>query len=124
MAYITATEYTTITGKTAPSDFTLLEAAAAGIVDELTLYGYVGRDATSLPSYVQLKLKAAVAYQVMLLDDRGLDGVNENAVSSASVGKFSYSGADAGDGVAQLAQRNIPFLVAYMRGVLKDEAYS
>ncbi len=124
MAYLTSAEYATITGRTAPSDFTALEAQAERTVDDLTLYGYVGRTLSALPSIVQDRLKSAVAFQVLLLDDIGLGGANESAVSSASIGKFSYSGADAGDGVAQLAQRNIPFLLAYMRGVLKSEADS
>lgn len=124
MAYLTAEEYTTITGKTAPSDFTVLEAEAASTVDELTLFGYVGREPTALPSLVQGKLKRAVAFQVMHLDDVGLAGINEPDVSSASIGKFSYSGAESSDAVAKITRSTIPFLIAYMRGVLKDEAYS
>lgn len=124
MAYLTSAEYATITWRTAPSDFTALEAQAERTVDDLTLYGYVGRTLTALPSVVQDRLKAAVAFQVLLLDDIGLDGANESAVSSASVGKFSYSGSSENGNVAQTTKSCIPFLLAYMRGVLKDEAYS
>ena len=124
MAYLTSAEYVTITGRTAPSDFATLEAQAERTVDDLTLYGYVGRSIADLPTLVQDRLKAAVAFQVLMLDDVGLDGANEAPVSSASIGKFSYSGAGAGahDGVAQITRSHIPFLVAYMRGVLKSEA--
>lgn len=127
MAYLTAGEFAAITGQTAPEDFIILESAAAEAVDALTLYGYVGRDVASLPPYVQQKLKAAVAFQVMHLNEIGLAGANEPGMGSVSLGKFSYSSAR-GDGssgnapasgaLAPLAQRNIPFLLAYMRGVL------
>lgn len=131
MAYLTAEEYTTITGQAAPEDFAILESVAAEVVDRLTLYGYVGRDIASLPEFVRQKLKATVAFQVMHLDEQGLAGVNEPGMNSVSLGKFSYSGGNGSIGTensnenqSQLMLTNVPFLVAYMRGVMKGEANS
>ena len=127
MAYLTAVEYATITGEPAPSNFTRLEASARSMIDSLVNYGLTGRTVSGFPSYVLEPLREMMAFQIMFLDENGLNSVNDSAVVSATIGKFSY--ADCGSGGTQsnvakhskIVDQNIPLLRAYLRGVVQDE---
>lgn len=126
MAYLTAAEYATITGEQAPSNFTVLEASARSLINSLVNYGLTGRTVSGFPSYVLDPLREMMAFQIMFLDENGLNSVNDSAVGSASIGKFSY--ADGGSGTqsnaakhSKIVDQNIPLLRAYLRGVVQDE---
>lgn len=125
MAYLTAAEYATITGNTAPSNFTVLEASARSLINSLVNYGLTGRTVSEFPSYVLDPLREMMAFQIMFLDENGLNSVNDSAVGSATIGKFSY--ADGGNSTGKAAthskivDQNIPLLRAYLRGVVQDE---
>lgn len=116
--YITAEEYASVTGQAPPDNFGVLAAAAQAVIDVHTLYGYQGRDASSLPSPVQSALKTAMAYQISYLADMGLEAVNEGGFSGVTLGKFSTAAAErgAGDALANMAGLQLPFLLSYIRG--------
>lgn len=122
MRYITALEYTSITGETAPADFSTLEEIAAAVVDAHTLYGYYGRATNALPSPICDALKRAVAFQVMLLAGMGLETANDTVPASVTLGKFSL-GASGGINdvpLATVTANDIPLLTAYARGLFKN----
>ena len=128
MEYLTAAEYATITGNPAPSNFTVLEASARSLINSLVNYGLTGRTVSGFPSYVLDPLREMMAFQIMFLDENGLNSVNDSAVGSATIGKFSY--ADGGNGSnsggktakhSKIVDQNIPLLRAYLRGVVQDE---
>lgn len=125
MAYLTAAEYATITGNPAPSNFTVLEASARSLINSLVNYGLTGRTVSGFPSYVLDPLREMMAFQIMFLDENGLNSVNDSAVGSATIGKFSYAdgGATSGKTAAhsKIVDQNIPLLRAYLRGVVQDE---
>lgn len=125
MAYLTAAEYATITGEQAPSNFTVLEASARSLINSLVNYGLTGRTVSGFPSYVLDPLREMTAFQIMFLDENGLNSVNDSAVGSATIGKFSYAdgGATSGKTAAhsKIVDQNIPLLRAYLRGVVQDE---
>ena len=125
MAYLTAAEYATITGNPAPSNFTVLEASARSLINSLVNYGLTSRTVSGFPSYVLDPLREMMAFQIMFLDENGLNSVNDSAAGSATIGKFSY--ADGGNSTGKAAtyskivDQNIPLLRAYLRGVVQDE---
>ena len=124
MAYLTAAEYATITGNTAPSNFTVLEASARSLINSLVNYGLTGRTVSGFPSYVLDPLQEMMAFQIMFLDENGLNSVNDSAVGSATIGKFSYADGGATGKTAthsKIVDQNIPLLRAYLRGVVQDE---
>lgn len=130
MAYLTAAEYATITGEQAPSNFTVLEASARSLINSLVNYGLTGRTVSGFPSYVLDPLREMMAFQIMFLDENGLNSVNDSAVGSATIGKFSYSegGNNSNSGGqtktathSKIVDQNIPLLRAYLRGVVQDE---
>lgn len=126
MEYLTAAEYATITGNPAPSNFTVLEASARSLINSLVNYGLTGRTVSGFPSYVLDPLREMMAFQIMFLDENGLNSVNDSAVGSATIGKFSYAdgGSNSGGKVAthsKVVDQNIPLLRAYLRGVVQDE---
>lgn len=126
MTYLTAAEYATITGNPAPSNFTVLEASARSLINSLVNYGLTGRTVSGFPPYVLDPLREMMAFQIMFLDENGLNSVNDSAVGSATIGKFSYAdgGSNSGGKVAthsKVVDQNIPLLRAYLRGVVQDE---
>lgn len=125
MTYLTAAEYATITGEQAPSNFTVLEASARSLINSLVNYGLTGRTVSGFPSYVLDPLREMMAFQIMFLDENGLNSVNDSAVGSATIGKFSYADGSATSGKSathsKIVDRNIPLLRAYLRGVVQDE---
>ena len=83
---------------------------------------------SGFPSHVLDPLREMMAFQIMFLDENGLNSVNDSAVGSATIGKFSY--ADGGNGSnsggktathSKIVDQNIPLLRAYLRGVVQDE---
>lgn len=126
MTYLTAAEYATITGEQVPSNFTVLEASARSLINSLVNYGLTGRTVSGFPSYVLDPLREMMAFQIMFLDENGLNSVNDSAVGSATIGKFSYAdgGSNSGGKSAthsKIVDQNIPLLRAYLRGVVQDE---
>ncbi len=125
MTYLTAAEYATITGNPAPSNFTVLEASARSLINSLVNYGLTGRTVSGFPSYVLDPLREMMAFQIMFLDENGLNSVNDSAVGSATIGKFSYADGGATGGKpathSKIVDQNIPLLRAYLRGVVQDE---
>ena len=126
MAYLTAAEYATITGEQAPSNFTVLEASARSLINSLVNYGLTGRTVSGFPSYVLDPLREMMAFQIMFLDENGLNSVNDSAVGSATIGKFSYADGGSNSGGkgathSKIVDQNIPLLRAYLRGVVQDE---
>ena len=126
MAYLTTAEYATITGETAPGNFTQLEASASSLINSLVNYGLTGRTVSGFPSYVLDPLREMMAFQVLFLDESGLNSANDSAAGSVTIGKFSYSGGgDSQGGKAparsKVVDQNIPLLRAYLRGVVDDE---
>ena len=125
MAYLSAAEYQTVTGRIAPSNFAVLELSARSLIDSLVNYTLTGRDVSAFPDYVLEPLQQMMAFQIMYLDDNGLDSANNSASESVSIGKFSYSGgsSQSGKGMAhsKVVDQYIPLLRAYMRGVIGDE---
>ena len=132
MAYITESEYKTITGEAQlPDGYTSILAMAEAAVDAATLYGYVGWDLSALHAYAADRLKQAVAYQVQYIAQMGgVSGANDAGgdYGSVSLGRFSYSqsssgrtsGSSAVSGelpLAKPAEAYIPFLLAYARGL-------
>ena len=126
MAYLTAAEYATITCNLAPSNFTVLEASARSLINSLVNYGLTGRTVSGFPSYVLDPLREMMAFQIMFLDENGLNSVNDSAVGSATIGKFSYADGGSNSGGkgathSKIVDQNIPLLRAYLRGVVQDE---
>ena len=126
MAYLTTTRYTEITGETAPSDFAILEASARSLIDSLVNYGLTGRTVTDFPAYVLTPLQEMMAFQILFLDENGINSVNDSAADSASIGKFSYSGGGSSStgkapNRSRVVDQNIPLLRAYLRGVVEDD---
>lgn len=125
MTYLTAAEYATITGNHAPSNFTVLEASARSLINSLVNYGLTDRTVSEFPSYVLDPLREMMAFQIMFLDENGLNSVNDSAVGSATIGKFSYSDGGSTGGKSathsKIVDQNIPLLRAYLRGVVQDE---
>ena len=128
MTYLTAAEYATITGNPAPSNFTVLEASARSLINSLVNHGLTDRTVSGFPSYVLDPLREMMAFQIMFLDENGLNSVNDSAVGSATIGNFSYS--DGGNSTnsggktathSKIVDQNIPLLRAYLRGVVQDE---
>ena len=125
MAYLTTAEYATITGETAPSNFTQLEASASSLINSLVNYGLTGRTVSGFPSYVLDPLREMMAFQILFLDENGLNSVNDSAAGSVSIGKFSYSGGGDSQGGktparSKVVDQNIPLLRAYLRGVVDE----
>ncbi len=79
--------------------FPALCAMAEKIVEELTLYRLSEESFASMPENSQKLVKDAVCAEIEYLDaNGGADIDNGNQASSASLGKFSYSGISAGNG--------------------------
>ena len=126
MAYLTAAEYATITGEQAPSNFTVLEASARSLINSLVNYGLTGRTVSGFPSYVLEPLREMMAFQILFLDENGINSVNDSAADSATIGKFSYSGGGSSStgkapSRSRVVDQNIPLLRAYLRGGVEDD---
>lgn len=125
MAYLTTTEYTAITGETPPSNFAILEASARSLIDSLVNYGLTGRTVADFPSYVLTPLQEMMAFQILYLDENGINAIDDAGIESVSIGKFSYSSSGSGNASipahSMIVNQNIPLLRAYLRGVIEDE---
>lgn len=120
---ITADEYFQFTGYLAPADFTSCLALAEQQLHAETLYAYVGRDMTEMPSIIQTTWKQALALQACAVSQNGgVAGMSQQPQNSVSLGKFSYSG-----GLTSASKSNVtlspatravlPMLVSYGRGL-------
>lgn len=84
------------------TDFPSLCARAAEIVEDMTMYRLNEDTFPTFPAIVQTRIKKAICAQVEYLDANGGSEVDTGTeLSSAALGKFSYSaGAAAGTGSA------------------------
>lgn len=129
MPYITKEEYKELIGEEASEDIEQLIYVAEAVVDAYTLYGYAGRELSTLPEFIVQKLKQAVAWQVQYVQQLGgVSGANSADYGSIGLGQFNYSrgGTSRQNSSASAASRlplseaaavNIPLLVAYVRGL-------
>lgn len=119
---ITADEYLMILGTSPPDDFDALIAQADTEINRATLYGLIGRDTSSFPSFVLDELKLAYAYQVQYLSENA-EILNETGTQSFTLGKFSLSaatGSSEGDSTQKLspmARNSLITVTAYLRGL-------
>jgi len=118
--YLTAEQYATYTGDTAPSDFTVCLTLAEMLFD-LHTQDYFSQtdDLTALPAAVQTRIKQAVAYQVQAISESGgVAGATDDGEQSVSLGKFSYTNAQGTkNALCEPTKALIAYLMAYVRGV-------
>lgn len=121
---LTAEKYQQITGEAAPSGFAQLEALAEERVHARTLYAYVGRNLSDIPSIITDRLYMAIAYETRAIDlAGGMDAMAGLDAQSMSLGSFSYSGGGGKDGqganarLCDGAEVLIPMLIGYGRGM-------
>lgn len=107
MTYITEGEYTKYSGRVPPDDFAVLAARASDQIDMLV--GYKIQQLDTLPSFVQQQIKLAVCAQAAYLDaNGGLDALTDDGITSAGLGKFTYTGG--GNGTRKIASTVIHYL--------------
>ena len=87
MSYITPDEYVQLSGLDPPHNIEELILQASVMIDALTMHRI--HTFTSLPDWVQQRVKFATAEQVTFLDQNG--GADGDSLTSVSLGKFSYS---------------------------------
>ena len=118
---LTPEEYFQFTGYLAPADFNSCLNIAQQQLHAETLYAYVGRDMTEMPSMIQLAWKQAVALQTCAVSQNGgVAGMSQQPQTSVSLGKFSYSGAEGNGTTVTLSpavRALLPVLVSYGRGL-------
>lgn len=120
---ITADEYFQFTGYLAPADFTSCLALAEQQLHAETLYAYVGRDMTEMPSIIQTTWKQALALQACAVSQNGgVAGMSQQPQNSMSLGKFSYSGGVVNNAISNVTlspavRAVLPMLVSYGRGL-------
>ncbi|MCD8356263.1 MAG: hypothetical protein LUE11_06795 [Clostridia bacterium] len=120
---ITAETYEVLLGTSPPDDFDALIMQADAEINRATLYGLIGRDASSFPLFIQNELQLAYAYQVQYLSENA--GVlNEAGVQSFTLGKFSASAAarssESNSGAQTLSpmvKNSLITVNAYLRGL-------
>lgn len=126
MPYITAEEYTDLTGADPPADFGQLNELATVIIDDQTLMGLIGRDIDAMPDPIRQRVKLSAALQVQYLDGLGgVDGANADGIASATLGRYSYtasagassSGTSAAEPVSPLIGQSLSVVRAYLRGL-------
>lgn len=96
MSYITQDYYeNTYRGESVDwTDFESLCMRAEEIVEEMTVYRLSEMTFLAMPEDVQERIKKAVCAQIEYLDANGGSDIDTgNGMQSASLGKFSYSGA-------------------------------
>lgn len=121
---ITADEYFQFTGYLAPADFTSCLALAEQQLHAETLYAYVGRDMTEMPSIIQTTWKQALALQACAVSQNGgVAGMSQQPHGSVTLGRFSYSMGDRNEDSASnvalspATRAVLPMLVSYGRGL-------
>lgn len=125
---ITADDYQLFTGSLAPADFDKSVMLAQQIIDAHTLYAYVGRDISAMPSRIQITYKQAIAMQTMAISQRGgVSGSSDESYSSVTIGKFSMAGRESSSTEAETQKNDellspaaralLPLLIAYGRGL-------
>lgn len=125
---ITADDYQLFTGSLALADFDKSVMLAQQIIDAHTLYAYVGRDMTAMPSRIQITYKQAIAMQTMAISQRGgVSGSSDESYSSVTIGKFSMAGRESSSTEAEMQKNDellspaaralLPLLIAYGRGL-------
>lgn len=93
---------------------TLLDRAS-DIVRQHTLYRL--DDISALPSFMQENVKKAVCSQAEFIDQNGgLDSFCSGTAASFSVGKFSMSGGNAGNGASRSPAVS-PLMLSYLEAV-------
>lgn len=103
MPYVTYDYYTntymgTLAGE---SDFPILEARAAEIIDELTMYRVGQTLLSDYPEFIQSQFKKAVCAQIDCIETNGgLESLHGANYQSMKLGKFYYSGGTNRTGVS------------------------
>lgn len=93
-------------------DLGVLLDRASDIVRQHTLYRL--DDISALPSFMQENVKKAVCSQAEFIDQNGgLDALNSAGTASFSIGKFSMSGAGAGNGSSRSPAVS-PLMLSYL----------
>lgn len=100
MAYVTE-EYYSGTFKGEPvvsADFPALEARAAELVEEMTMYRVTPITILVMPDQIQERIKKAVCAQIEYMDaNGGSDMDNGDDLQSAGLGKFNYTKSSGGN---------------------------
>lgn len=94
MPYVTYDYYTgTYMGVLAgESDFTILEARASEIIDDLTMYRVGQTSLADHPEFVQEQFKKSVCAQIDCIESNGgVQSIHEINAQSMKLGKFYYS---------------------------------
>lgn len=112
MANLTTAQYATITGATAPTDFTALLATAQHELDLRTWYYY--EDGLTLPDQITTALQRFLAFAVYAINAKGgMAYLNQDPFASMTVGKVSYTSKGTGSVFSPLADQNLPLLTSY-----------
>ena len=112
--YLTAEEYATITGETAPEDFSACLTLTQSMLDARTLCFYTNRAPETLPGLIQRTIKHYCAYQAQAISlAGGVAGVAEAPLQSASLGKFSITASVGTNAHCPAAAALLPLLVSY-----------
>lgn len=112
--YLTETEYATLTGEAAPTDFTACLSLAEAMIDGQTLQYYAQATLTALPARVLAWLKQATACQVLAISQMGgIAGATEPQ-GGASLGRFSTSAPP--QTICAPTALLLPYLVSWARG--------
>ena len=100
MAYVTEEYYSgTFKGEQVVSaDFPALEARAAELVEEMTMYRVTPITILVMPDQIQERIKKAVCAQIEYMDaNGGSDMDNGDDLQSAGLGKFNYTKSSGGN---------------------------
>jgi len=92
--WLTADEFKTMFPSTEISedDFKVFKDSATEDINFITSDKIIKLGFDNLESWVQHRIKRAIAYQILFYNDNGgLDGMTEEDYNSASVGSFSIS---------------------------------
>ena len=114
--YLTAEDYSTITGEAAPEDFAACLTLTQSMLDARTLCFYTNRDSETLPELIQRTLKHYCAYQAQAISlAGGVAGAADMPLQSASLGKYSYTASVGTNAHCPAAAALLPLLVSYAR---------
>lgn len=114
--YVTAVEYGTITGDTAPSDFDACLMLAEALIDGVTMQYYAQINIAALPAKVCAWLKQATAYQVQAIAQMGGVAGATEPQGDVAIGKFRASAYT--QKFCSPSAALVPFLIAWARGAM------
>jgi len=115
MPYLDYEFYTlTYFGKLATSEtFPELLARASEIIDDKTTYKVTQNGLSTYTAFVQEQFKKAICAEIdYIINNGGLDVIDDESNSSVSLGKFSYSGNTTGSTASRLPYSATRYLTA------------